>query len=223
MFRCHIVGDINILRNIVNPLFSFILKNGANAGDRPHLAKAFSPRLVPVSSSGLLKAEGQAECQHANAPPRQVPGRVVIVHRIAPRLPSQRCGQCRHHQGGLAPFRRLSGRRNRRFSPASLQCRHCPEACAPAALATVRPMPPPPEGFHATTLEGILDARNARHQSGVKILCLAPARSQPKIRQHYGQSEILSNPAKRQLALPHITKRGKVFRTRKRRGISCFN
>ena len=65
--------------------------------------KAFSPRLVPVSSSGLLNAEGQAECQHANAPPRHVPGRVVIVHRIAPQLPSQDCGQCRHHQGRLPP------------------------------------------------------------------------------------------------------------------------
>jgi hypothetical protein len=61
--------------------------------------KGISPRLVPVSSSGLLKAEGQAECQHANAPPRQVPGRVVIVARIAPHQPSQHWRKCRHHQG----------------------------------------------------------------------------------------------------------------------------
>jgi hypothetical protein len=27
-----------------------------------------------------------------------VPGRVVIGPSIAPRLPSQHCGQCRHHQ-----------------------------------------------------------------------------------------------------------------------------
>ena len=31
-------------------------------------------------------------------PPRQVPGRAVIVPEIAPRLPSQHWGQCRHHQ-----------------------------------------------------------------------------------------------------------------------------
>ena len=47
--------------------------------------------------------EGQAECQHANAPPRQVPGSVVIVARIAPRLPSQHWRQCRHHQDRLPP------------------------------------------------------------------------------------------------------------------------
>ena len=65
-------------------------------------------------SSGLLKAEGQAdlsavgpakvECQHANAPPRQVPGRAVIVPKIAPLPPPQHWGQCRHHQGELAQF-----------------------------------------------------------------------------------------------------------------------
>jgi hypothetical protein len=48
-------------------------------------------------SSGLLKAEGQAdlsavgpakvECQHANAPPQQVPGREVAGFQLAPRLP----------------------------------------------------------------------------------------------------------------------------------------
>ncbi len=61
-------------------------------------------------ASGLLKAESQAECQHANAPPRQVPGRVVIVARIAPRLPSQHWRQCRHHQVEFttAPFASLA-------------------------------------------------------------------------------------------------------------------
>ncbi len=57
----------------------------------------------PCRHPACSRQEGQAECQHANAPPRQVPGRVVIAHRIAPRLPSQHCGQCRHHQGGLTP------------------------------------------------------------------------------------------------------------------------
>jgi hypothetical protein len=48
---------------------------------------AFSPLCIPVSSSGLRENEGQAKCQHANAPPRQVPGRVVIVTGIAPNRP----------------------------------------------------------------------------------------------------------------------------------------
>jgi hypothetical protein len=54
-----------------------------------------------LSAVVLTKAEGPAkeECQHANAPPRQMPGRAAIVHRIAPRLPSQHGSQCRHHQG----------------------------------------------------------------------------------------------------------------------------
>ena len=39
-----------------------------------------------------------AECQHTNAPPRQMPGRVVIGPSVAPRPPSQHCGQRRHHQ-----------------------------------------------------------------------------------------------------------------------------
>ena len=50
-------------------------------------------------SKGLAEiTKGQAKCQHANTPPRQVPGRVVFVPGIALRLPSQPCGQCRHHQ-----------------------------------------------------------------------------------------------------------------------------
>ena len=60
--------------------------------------------IFPAARSRVVirlaqRQEGQAECQHANAPPRQVPGRAVIVPRIAPRLPSQHWGQCRHHQG----------------------------------------------------------------------------------------------------------------------------
>jgi hypothetical protein len=39
--------------------------------------------------------------------------RVVIAHRIAPRLPSQHCGQCRHHQSracaGSSPFHDQQG------------------------------------------------------------------------------------------------------------------
>ena len=64
-------------------------------------AKADHPACSRHEGQADLSAVGPAkvECQHANAPPRQVPGRVVIVHRIAPRLPSQHCGQCRHHQG----------------------------------------------------------------------------------------------------------------------------
>jgi len=58
----------------------------------------------PCRHPACSRQEGQAECQHANAPPRQVPGRAVIVPKIAPRLPSQHWGQCRHHQGGLAQF-----------------------------------------------------------------------------------------------------------------------
>jgi hypothetical protein len=46
-------------------------------------------RAFPSARSRVVirlakKQEGQAERQHANAPPRQVPGRVVIVPRIAP-------------------------------------------------------------------------------------------------------------------------------------------
>jgi len=53
-------------------------------------------------SKGLAEiTKGQAKCQHANAPPRLVPGRILIVPRIAPWHPSQHWCQCRHHQGGL--------------------------------------------------------------------------------------------------------------------------
>jgi hypothetical protein len=35
-------------------------------------------------------------------PPRKVPGRVVIAPSLAPRIPSQNWGQCRHHQDKTA-------------------------------------------------------------------------------------------------------------------------
>jgi len=82
------------------------------------LSAVLSP-VGPARGEGLAKTdhpacsrhEGQAdlspvasakvECQHANASPRQVPGHVVIVHRIAPRLPSQHGIHRHHHQGSL--------------------------------------------------------------------------------------------------------------------------
>jgi hypothetical protein len=60
--------------------------------------KEISPRLVPVSSSGLLKAER--------------PSRMPTRERSAP--------------------------------TSAWPCRHCPQDCAPAALATLWTMPPPP-------------------------------------------------------------------------------
>ena len=73
----------------------------ANLACRP--PKTFPPTRSRGCHPACCKHEGQAECQHANAPPRQVPGRVVIGPSIAPRLPSQHCGQCRHHQGQASP------------------------------------------------------------------------------------------------------------------------
>ena len=63
--------------------------------------RGISPYAFPCCHPACSRHEGQAECQHANAPPRQVPGRVVIDPSIAPRLPSQHWGQCRHHQDYL--------------------------------------------------------------------------------------------------------------------------
>ena len=64
--------------------------------------KGISPRLVPVSSSGLLKATR--------------PSRMPTRERSAP--------------------------------TSAWSCRHCPQDCAPAALATLWTMPPPPgQGF----------------------------------------------------------------------------
>jgi hypothetical protein len=57
----------------VNGLFSFIL--GIPRGSFPCCHPACS------------RQEGQAERQHANAPPRQVPGREVAGFQLAPCLP----------------------------------------------------------------------------------------------------------------------------------------
>jgi hypothetical protein len=59
----------------------------------------------------------KAECQHANAPPRQVPGRVVSGTRITPRLPSHTIRQMRNFRG-----RESDLTENRSQSPPNISC-----------------------------------------------------------------------------------------------------
>ncbi len=73
------------------------------------LKRGFPRGSFPCRHPACSRQEGQAECQHANAPPRRVPGRAVIVPKIAPRLPSQHWRQCRHQQERRGrPVTRLS-------------------------------------------------------------------------------------------------------------------
>jgi hypothetical protein len=45
------------------------------------------PSAFPLLTSELLEQQAQPKCQHANAPPRQVPGREVAGFQLAPCFP----------------------------------------------------------------------------------------------------------------------------------------
>ena len=52
-----------------------------------HLFSGLPRGSFPCRHPACSRQEGQAECQHANAPPRQVPGREVAGFQLAPCLP----------------------------------------------------------------------------------------------------------------------------------------